>query len=165
MRTRFASKIALLIFTGAASAQMTPQQQQQLPPSDPSSSQYHSVYLPSLGHGDTVQPSANWKDRWGAIASDGKSTYGIVTDNSSKIDAIRLAIAECRNRGGVGCQIDRTFVNQCAAVIAGDRSSASANAPTEEEAIRMGEAKCVSSGETSCRVYYSGCSLPERIQE
>jgi hypothetical protein len=124
---------------------------------------YSLPYWQEQGQGP---PSSleQWENRWGAIASDGQATYGIVTDRLSKADAARLAVAECNNRGGGACRVDRTFMNQCAAVIAGERSSASANAPTEEEAIKMGTEACMSNGEASCRVYYSGCSLPARIQ-
>jgi hypothetical protein len=109
-------------------------------------------------------PQIRWIDSWGAIAGDGVSTYGVATDLPSKRKARKAAIDECRNRGGGSCQLDRAFVNQCAAIIAGETMSATANAPTEKEAVDMGMQTCSQEGGTNCHVYWSGCSLAKRGQ-
>lgn len=163
------AKVLLLLgigmLAGTAWAQMTPQQQQQLPPSDPSSSQYHSVYLPSLGQGDTDQAGVKWEDRWGAIADDGNGTYGIVVDMSSKRLAQKAAISECKRRGGTKCTVGLAYYNQCAVVIAGTTGSDLAHAPTEDEAKSLGIKNCeAKDGQGACRIYYSGCSLPARVK-
>lgn len=87
MKVKLLYAACMLVVSGTALSQMTPQQQMQVPPSDPSSSQYNSVYLPAHGVGDTVQPSAKerWEDRWGAIATDTENAkLGVVTGVASK---------------------------------------------------------------------------------
>jgi hypothetical protein len=161
MKSKWLSAAALLLFSGTAWGQMTPQQQANLPPSNPNSSQYNTVYLPAMNNAQP--PQERWADRWGAIASDGDVTYGIVTDMVSKDEAKRSALAECKKRGGGACSIERYFVNQCAVVIAGDGATASSNAPTVDEAVEIGMPICSENGGTNCHVYYSGCSLPVRL--
>src|SRR3546814_420666 len=84
-------------------------------------------------------PEVKWADSWGAIADDGHSIAGIVTGFPSKRKAKRGAIDECQKRGGEKCKVLRAFVNQCAAMIAGEGVSATASAPTKREAIRSEE--------------------------
>jgi hypothetical protein len=111
-----------------------------------------------------ILPPIRWADRWGAIADDGNGVLGIVTSFPSKRKAKKAAINECQKRGGGACKIRRTFVNQCAAVIAGEGVSAATNSPTEGEAIELGRQLCSEEGGGVCRVYWSGCSHAERIQ-
>lgn len=61
-------------------------------------------------------------------------------------------------------QTRRTFVNQCAAVIAGEGVSASANAPTEDETDSLEKQLCMEDGGGNCRIYWSGCISSVRIQ-
>src|SRR3546814_9479812 len=68
-------------------------------------------------------PQVKWADSWGAIADDGQSIAGIVTGFPSKRKAKRGAIDECQKRGGAKCKVLRAFVNQCAAMIAGEGRS------------------------------------------
>src|SRR3546814_19185396 len=67
-------------------------------------------------------------------------------------------MSECKKRGGGKCKIWRTFMNQCAAVIAGEGLSATDNAPTKREAIDLGMEQCRRDGGGDCRLYCSGCS-------
>src|SRR3546814_17729530 len=87
-------------------------------------------------------PQVKWADSWGAIAYDGHSIAGIVTGFPSKRKAKRGAIDECQKRGGEKCKVLRAFVNQCAAMIAGEGVSATASAPTTREAIDRGTKLC-----------------------
>ena len=157
----------LLAVSQTAFCQMTPQIQQQLPSSNPNSSQYHSVYLPSIGQGDTISPDGQvrWADRWGAIATDGNGHAGIVKGMASKSSAQKAAVAECRRRGGGGCVVRLSYHNQCAAVVAGATGSNNASAATEDEAIHFAMSDCETvEGRGACRVYYSGCSLPVPVE-
>ena len=160
MKSKGFSAVVLLMLSGAAWAQMTPQQQANLPPSNPNSSQYNTVYLPSLEN--AAPPQERWADRWGAIATDDNGTAGIVTDITNKRDAQRSAIAECENRGGGNCKVSLAYHNQCAAVAASSSMSFSSSAPTIEEATERSMERCKSAG-GECWVYYSGCSLPVRV--
>src|SRR3546814_12141842 len=82
-------------------------------------------------------PQVKWADSWGAIADDGHSIAGIVTGFPSKRKAKRGAIDECQKRGGEKCKVLRAFVNQCAAMIAGEG--------VRSEERRVGN-ECVSTG-------------------
>src|SRR3546814_14268128 len=105
---------------------------------------------------DVCSSDLKWSDSWGAIASDGNGAAGIATAFPSKRKAKKGAISECKKRGGGKCTIWRTFMNQCAAVIAGEGPSATAHAPTKREAIARGKEKCRRAGGGVCRWYLSG---------
>lgn len=116
-------------------------------------------------YGDTSAPSPmRWADRWGAIAADKNAVYGIVVDMTSKGEARKAAIAECKRRGGDDCDVLLAYNNQCAAVAAGNSVSRIRSRAYEEEAIAAAISDCEAAGEGACRVYYSGCSLPVRVQ-
>jgi hypothetical protein len=117
----------------------------------------HGVPVPS-------KPNIIWADSWGAIASDGVSTYGIVTDFPSKRKARKAAVNECKKRGGGRCVSAREFVNQCAVVIAGDSGTNIVNAVTVERATELAMRDCKSEGNSNCWTFWSGCSLAKRIQ-
>ena len=125
-----------------------------------------SSYSSSDGYTDNDYAHAEpkWADRWGAIAISGNGQAGIVTGIPSEAEAQQLAIAECIKRGGSGCSIRRAFHNQCAAVIADPGGAITSSAPTAQKAIEIGMESCRDDGGTECRVYYSGCSLQERVQ-
>ena len=166
MSTKLMIAVCMLMASGTAVSQMTPQMQQQLPPSDPSSSQYNSVYLPSLGQGDTVRPDprGRWEDRWGAIAADAKKgKIGTAVDVASKRMAERMALAACKGDGGTDCRIKITYTNQCVAMVVGKVGYGTSHAATESEAEMLGLSDCKAK-DKECSVYYSGCSLPERMQ-
>jgi len=111
-----------------------------------------------------IKPNIIWADSWGAIASDGVSTYGIVTDFPSKRKARKAAIEECKRRGGGRCVSAREFVNQCAVVVAGNSGTNIVNAVTVERATELAMQDCRSQGNTSCWTFWSGCSLAWRVQ-
>jgi hypothetical protein len=112
---------------------------------------------------DYAHAEPKWADRWGAIADADNRVYGIVSMMNNESEARVAALNECTKRGGMGCAVVATYYNQCAAVSAGDGGSEVWQAPTEELAIKNSMTRCDSARE-NCRVYYSGCSLPERIQ-
>jgi len=99
---------------------------------------------------------------WGAIAIDrvdGGAGIGASTNMSSKKEAQKIALADCKRKGGTRCDIEIAYVNQCSAIIWGDRALNSSTAATKSEAERRGLDKCSRSGDTGCEVYYSACSL------
>ena len=116
---------------------------------------------------DAPVPSVHWQDRWGAIAADDgpNAVFGIVTNMASKRAAQKAAIAECKNRGGGDCEVSLAYYNQCAAVAAGAAGTFSSSAATIEEAAQRATNRCEdANGRGACWVYYSGCSLPVRVQ-
>lgn len=109
-------------------------------------------------------PAARWEDRWGAIATDAqKAKLGVVVNMPSQRKAKSAALDACKENGGSNCTVEISYYNQCAALITGDKLFNTSAAATIEEATESGLSRC-SKEDTNCRVYYSGCSLPVRIQ-
>jgi len=112
----------------------------------------------------STDPPVRWTDTWGAISVDGSSgSLGAVVGLSSEKEAQQAALNKCRANGGSNCSIDLTYYNQCAVMILGSRKYSTASAATVERATQLGMETC-SAVDTSCRVYYSGCSAAQRIQ-
>lgn len=157
MKTTWLFLLGLLVMGATASAQ-----------EQPNSAQYHAVHNPNSPYyvGSNQQPAAppvRWADRWGAIADDGNGVAGIVASMQSKDLAESSAISECKKRGGGACTIALTYHNQCAAVATSNTAAFSSGAPTLEEAKDRAMQQCGRTGE-QCWIYYSGCSLPVRVQ-
>lgn len=111
-------------------------------------------------------PSARWETRWGAIAIDNTlGKVGAVTDMRSKREAKRAASAECRARGGGdGCKyVSLTYHNQCAVMAWGNERAVTQGAETVEIASDLALREC-NKLTTDCKIYYTGCSLPARVQ-
>jgi len=125
-----------------------------------------SSYSSSGGYTDNDYAHAEpkWADRWGAIAADDNSIYGIVSGKINKSDAQNAAIEECMKRGGERCEVTFSYYNQCAAIAAGNDGTVTSGAPSIEEAKSTSRGKCNAEKGGNCRNYYSGCSLQERIQ-
>lgn len=84
--------------------------------------------LPHWNQQQQSQPQAQWADRWGAISVDDKNAVvGVSTSKSSKNLAQKSAISDCTTRGGNDCQIQISYTNQCAALVAADHGY---NTPT-----------------------------------
>lgn len=110
-----------------------------------------------------AKPASDWLTRWGAIASDGsKGVMGAADSRTSKKQAERDAISECKSRGGVTCSIQLSYYNQCVVTIQGNRTASNTRAATIEEATSIGMQTCTSQGNSDCNVYYKACSLPVR---
>ena len=115
------------------------------------------------------EPQVRWATRWGAIAiasktvSGGASVVGAATSKASKSKAQKAAMDECRAKGGAKCVIKLAYYNQCAVIVWGDRGYNLVNAETLDKAKQNAIQSC-SNADTNCAVYYSACSLPERIQ-
>ena len=111
-------------------------------------------------------PSTRWEARWGAIAIDNKlGKVGAVKDMRSKREAKRAASAECRTRGGgEGCKyVSLTYHDQCAVMAWGNGRAVTQGAETVEIASDLALREC-NKLTTDCKIYYTGCSLPARVQ-
>ncbi|WP_448099460.1 DUF4189 domain-containing protein [Luteibacter yeojuensis] len=107
---------------------------------------------------------AVWADSWGAIVLDAKhGAKGTSTNQTSKNDAVRSAMAECQATGATNCKVELTYYNQCAAVAWGDQTFGIASNPTIEGASHAAVASCSESG-TGCRTVYTSCSQARRVQ-
>jgi hypothetical protein len=52
-----------------------------------------------------------WESRWGAVATDNKGKFGIVTGQKTERLARKAALAKCKQRGASACTADFTFRN------------------------------------------------------
>ncbi|WP_082124387.1 DUF4189 domain-containing protein [Lysobacter capsici] len=127
---------------------------------DQSNSPYHQ------SSGASVERQARWADRWGAIAvDDGEKTIGIGIAEmaSSERAAKKIALEDCRAKGGTKCVISLAYYNQCAVIVWGSAGYNSVSAETVERASKRAIERCSARGFTNCDVYYSGCSFAERV--
>lgn len=113
----------------------------------------------------SAQSVEQWENRWGAIAvDDDGAVVGVAADQASESAAQSFAMQDCRSRGGAACDVKIAYYNQCAALVAADVGYHTYRAPTLQVAERDALGICRREGMKNCRVYYSGCSLPVRIQ-
>lgn len=105
-----------------------------------------------------------WASRWGAVATDGnRGSLGVATDVSSQSAAEKLAMQNCKDKGGAQCVLDVSYGNSCVAMLVGERGYSVKTGRTTEEAIAFATKSC-SAFDKNCRVYYTNCSLAIRTQ-
>lgn len=107
------------------------------------------------------RPIPQWKDRWGAIATDeSNGAFGSSSRETSKQRAMKAAITACRKHEGKNCKVKITYFNQCASVVMGTKSHFIQSDASMEQAIARGMTRCQNEDE-ECGVYYSACSFQE----
>lgn len=107
-----------------------------------------------------ARPTGWWEKTWGAIAPSPKGgVLGVSTGASSKAAAERLALTDCKTKGGKACFVDLAYHNQCAVMIVGNKFISSFSNATVTEASARGLARC-RTNDTNCTVYYSACTEP-----
>ncbi len=124
----------------------------------------NSPQQPSRG-GPTPPPAPEkWINYWGAIATDiPNKSVGVASNMLSRSQAENAAIMDCQSRGGAICKIEISYSNTCAALVVGVNGHNTRTGNTSDAAVQAGIEKC-SEDDTNCHAYYSGCSLPVRIQ-
>jgi hypothetical protein len=109
-------------------------------------------------------PSQQWASRWGAIATDIQNkSVGTASNLESQSQAKQAAIADCRSKGGSACTVEIVYRDGCTALAAGDTAH-NAKAGTTVNAASQLAMKICTASDTRCKVYYTACSLPVRIQ-
>lgn len=109
--------------------------------------------------------ASRWKSKWGSIALDAVSGMtGVAGSRPSRKKAEKDSIDMCRKKGGKDCRVQISYANQCGVIAWGNQRTATANAPTVEEASSQALAICKEAAGTECEIFFSDCSLPERIQ-
>ena len=105
-----------------------------------------------------------WADRYGAIAVDlVPLTPGSSYNESSRSAAEQAAIDSCHTNGGVNCEVEISYGNECVALVIGkNRHNAKAGA-TIADATESAMKQC-NSNDTGCFVYYTACSPAVRIR-
>jgi len=122
-------------------------------------------YNQQQGQQQTPQPpQPQWEDHWGAIATDiPNKSVGTATNLTSQSQATQAAIVDCQSKGGSACKVEIVYRNGCAALAAGDTGH-NAKAGATVDAASEAAMKICRAADTHCEVYYSACSLPQRIQ-
>jgi len=108
-------------------------------------------------------PAGRWVKTWGALASAPNGASGASVGGRSKRDAVAEAVRLC---GAVGCKVDFTYYNQCAAVYvpkAGRGGTSFGSSVTVEKAEEIASNRCVTDGGVGCYKVYSACTEPEFI--
>jgi hypothetical protein len=105
------------------------------------------------------QPTGYWEKTWGAIApSPVGGVLGTALGTRSKEEAERIALADCKNKGGA-CMVNLTYHNQCAAMVVGDKELHLFGAGSIKKASDLGMSECEKS-DSNCHVYYTACTEP-----
>jgi hypothetical protein len=108
------------------------------------------------------QPPAIWEKRWGAIVTDPAGDAGTAENQASKNEAVQMATSICARNGARHCEVLITYDNQCAAAALGGGHLKGSSAPSKGEAEQQALDHCGDSN--VCKIVYSACSLPVRIQ-
>lgn len=110
-------------------------------------------------------PPEVWFDHWGAIATDGPGgSFGASVNMSSRGDAENTALTDCQSKkGSSNCKVELSYINQCVAMVVGDAGHNSNVGPTPNAATQAAMNVC-NAADHHCFAYYTGCSLPTRIQ-
>ncbi|MGJ7904517.1 DUF4189 domain-containing protein [Lysobacter sp. 1R34A] len=104
-----------------------------------------------------------WASQWGALAFDAAAgIMGVASDSRSKRDARRIALEDCRARGGRACKVEFSYRDSCVVVVAGDRQSDTSTASSAERAAEIGLGACEARRDRRCELYYAECSFPVR---
>lgn len=121
----------------------------------------------SPGDSGKIENAARWLKTWGAIASDDElAVLGVATGYRTEQSAKEAAIESCLERGGgAGCaSIAVTYENQCVVVATGSKGQSYTTAESIKVATEGSMKRCLAKEAINCRVYYSACSEPIRIQ-
>jgi len=124
--------------------------------------------LAPQGGGHTPQPVQQrlsvWANRWGAVAID-ESTgdIGVAVNRDNESEAVTNAMHDCGLKGSQHCKLGLAYHNQCAALAWGTHSSTLSNAADQNQAQANALKSCARDA-PDCKIIYSACSLPVRIQ-
>lgn len=156
--------LLLLLLSGAAQAQQQPgvdcvptqgQGWQGCAPID------NSVQQPQRPQ----PPPQKWTDHWGAIATnEPTSSLGVANNMASQSEAEQAALTDCQSKHSSTCKLETSYRNGCGALIGSTTGYVVTSKTTLDEAVQAGMLTCTKARYSNCRVYYSGCSLPVRIQ-
>lgn len=130
-----------------------------IPPNAPGMPDYERNTQPQY-HDSPV-----WEDRWGAIADDNNTgEAGMIENQLSEEKAISVALELCRANGSKDCKIILSYRDLCSAVAWGGGQLGYASEATLDSAKVSALGECEKRSESSCKIFYSGCSLPVRVK-
>jgi len=112
--------------------------------------------------GPAQQAPPRWETRWGAVAVT-NGAYGFSHSYENESQAVKEALAQCSNNaGGATCTLKQSYHDQCIALAWGRKGSNSVAAPEVAQAESLALDNCAKRTQ-DCKIFYSGCSLPERV--
>jgi len=113
------------------------------------------------GNEEEEDTEPRWATRWGAVAVT-NGAFGYSTGWSSKGKAIKEALSQCsRDAGGTTCKLRLAYHDQCIALAWGANGNIAYSALNIATAERQAMDSC-SKYSGDCKIYYTGCSYPER---
>jgi hypothetical protein len=110
-------------------------------------------------------PGPQWATRWGAIAIGGGGGFGASNSLSSKRQAEKAALKQCKlsaKRGSSACEVF-SYYNQCVVIAWGDRAYTVQGAADIPRATTLAMDYC-SHKTINCEIIYSNCNYPVRIR-
>lgn len=122
------------------------------------------VPVPGYEQGASPQrQDPTWIPQWGAVATDDiKGILGAVDNMASLDSAESRAVTICEEKGGSTCKVNASYANGCGVMTVGSKGFSVASGSTEQDAIQKSMRSCASDGDSTCQVYYKGCSVPRR---
>lgn len=99
-------------------------------------------------------------DRFGAIAIAPNGRYGVSSGADSSGAAEELALAQCRQRGGVGCESMGAHRNSCSTYAWGAGVAFTSGGDTSDSSERETLRKCQERAGVPCDVIETVCSKP-----
>lgn len=125
---------------------------------------YNLPYWNNRDSGESTASGPQWETRWGAIAIDFREgKIGTASTMSSKRGAEKDALSDCRSNGGTACKLALSYHNQCGVMAWGESYATTESAETLEQASARAIRSC-SAKSSDCQIYYSDCSLAERVR-
>ena len=105
-----------------------------------------------------------WETNWGAVAIGGGG-WGVSANMRSEGKAKNAAVSQCRETAGnknAKCAT-LTYYNQCIAIAWGTTGYAVHTAEDEQAAASLAMKQCKDEGRGDCKIFYSACSFPRRL--
>ncbi|WP_414650173.1 DUF4189 domain-containing protein [Dyella sp.] len=121
--------------------------------------------LPGASSPDNATQAGVWADRYGAVATDPHlGILGTSKSMESRSLAEKAALDSCKSQGGLGCKVNAWYRNGCVAMSSGDNAYAVKSGPDQNTATKASMDSCQSDGTTGCHVYYTDCSMSQRVR-
>ena len=90
---------------------------------------------------------------------------GVAIQQKSESQATNIASNNClKKETGIDCKIVLIYRNQCAAAAAGTKGGGFARDTSLESAENKALDSCNQLGGLNCKIAYTDCSLPVRVQ-
>lgn len=112
---------------------------------------------------DPFNSRSHQEDRYGAVVDSqmADGTVSVAVNKRSAQEAREAALRQCE---GEHCKVVLEFANACVAVTEAKEGIAYASDPGLSVARTIALKSCKDAGYSTCKLLYSGCSLPVKRQ-